>query len=571
MTSLADDDLRNDLSSTESGKGASLVALEQGGNVQQSINIVMPEWFGAQGNGLDDDSSAFSQAVNTGKDLYLTSGKTYLLSSPCVLPFITGYENGERRSVYGNGAKLKTTGAYSPFNQYIDDTNTSLGAVVYGWNFFDLSIEGFANKDSSYNTVNGAHGISYGFGKAYNINGLGLCNVIRAYGETLTKDVYGDELRNALYSCYPYPKDTTRGNNKLCNASVGWCSGDGLVLKGRNIYVDNFSYQYAGCITPENADEISGKSEGKAGEHRGVAISIGADGIRGGDIVITNVSGKYYGAGAFSFNGDNITLGGTLNVGSHYKENFISSLSGSVAWFNIQDSYIGFINAKDVFSGIGINSGSNNFRFDGMSIRSKMAISGAVLCSVTDSSTSTITRGSVGPVYLHGESTVNNDIYLNTAGVVFEGFYIAQMNNQQGGVSVEFAKACRVHRLDLISTTSASTNTWVRFSANARLDQYNSERAFGTALLVREGAVPSLGSINLRDKFGNSAPIIIQGDGTAIHNWSTCIITGSTTGRPIISGSLVMEGYTGPDWKLANPDKNGSVSYPVKTTKTLTN
>lgn len=133
MASLStDDNLRNDLSSTVSGKGASLVALEQGGNVQQSINIVMPEWYGARGNGQDDDSIAFNQAANTGKNLYLTPGKTYLLTSPCTLSFIKNYENGERRSIYGNSAKLKTTGAYSPFNQYTGGTNPSLSAVVYG-------------------------------------------------------------------------------------------------------------------------------------------------------------------------------------------------------------------------------------------------------------------------------------------------------------------------------------------------------------------------------------------------------------------------------------------------------
>lgn len=568
--STNDDDLRADLASTAIDKGASLVALEQGGSVQQAINFVMPEWFGAKGNGIDDDSVAFTLAAKTGKNISLRSDARYLISSPAVLAFVPGFIDGSRRDILGNGATIITTGPYEPFHQYSDETNTATTVIKYGWNYYALNFEGYTDKDGAWSIVNKSIGLSFGFGRAEKITGKGLCNVIRAYGKTLTRDIYGDNLRNALYSCYTYPDDNVTGENQLFNASIGWCSGDGLVLKGRNVQVDNFSYEYAGCITPQNADEISRKAAGKAGEPRGVAISIGADETQGGDIVITNVTGKYYGAGAFSFNGDNISLGGVLNVGSHYKENFIASLSGSVAWLNIQNSYIGFIHAKDVYSGFGINAGSESFRFEGISIRSKMAINGAVLCSATDSSTSSITRGSVGPVYLHGESTVNNDIYLNTAGIVFEGFYIAQMNNQQGGVSVEFAKACWVHKLDLIATTSAATNTWVRFSANARVDQYNSERAFGTALLVRDGAVPSLGSINLRNKLGNSAPIIIQGDGTAIHNWSTCTITGSTTGRPAISGSLIMEGYSGPTWKLAASGINGSVSYPDKTTKVLT-
>lgn len=566
MTDTAD--LAIKLADNEDGLGADLIGLPQGGTVGDAINTVRPEAHGAAADGVTDDTLSFTLAAATGKHLYLTPGATYLIASPSVLPFIAGYKSGERRNIYGNGATIVTTGPYEPFHQYVDETNTSTRVIKYGWNILDVNFKGYANKNSVWAIVNKSIGWSYAYGRAERINGVGLNAVIRGYGHTLTRDLYGDDLRNNVLSIYNDPIDGV-GYNYAFNIGAGWCTGDVVIIKCRKFYIDGVTYDYAGCVSAQNADEISKIAAGYQGEPRGVAVSLGADTIPGGDGDVLNVSGNYFGAGAFSLNGDKLAVGGVLNVGSHYTENFNPNLSGGVIWMNVRDSHIGFINAKDVFSGFGINSGSANFRFDGMSISSKMAMNGAALCSATDSSTSSITRGSVGPVYLHGASTINNDIYLNTAGIVFEGFYVAQMNNQQGGVSVEFARACRVKRLELIATNSAVTNVWVRLSANAQIDDYYAERGFGPALLVRQGAIPALGNITLRNKQGTDAPIIIQGAGTEIHNWNTCVITGPTTGRPTITGNLTMEGYTGPAWKLTTAGATGSVTYPDKTSKVL--
>ncbi|EIV6705555.1 TPA: hypothetical protein ACW71V_004094 [Klebsiella aerogenes] len=562
MASLNDENLRDDLSSTESGKGASLVALEQGGNVQQSINIVMPEWYGAKGNGLDDDSSAFTQAANTGKNLYLTSGKKYLLTSPCALPFIANYEDGERKTVFGNGAKLITKGAYSPFNQYTDETKSSLSAIVYGWNFFDLNIEGFANKDSSYDLVNGAHGISFGFGKAYNINGLGLCNVIRAYGKTIAKHIYGDELRNALYSCYPYPKNTSIGNNKLFNACVNWCSGDGLVLKGSDIYVDGFHYKYAGCITANNNDG--------ANATRGVAISAGADGVPASSVTINNISGEFYGAGSLNLNASDVTISGGINLGSYYTENFKAELSSAAVWLNVTNAMIGDIKCENIFTGLGINPGCSDFYISSFSAKSKYNVSKHPFFSIGDSVDTKITRGFIGNINLFGESAINNDVYINTAGVIIDSIHISQMNNQEGGDSVTIAKAATINNITLISTTSAATNNILNFLAAAKVQNIYIERVFGTAITVSNDIVPKLDRVYLFNKQGTKAPIIINGNGSASHQWGLVTITGPSVASPRISGSLIMEGYSGNEWKRAVDTVSASVSYPQKQTFTLT-
>ncbi|HHK8231261.1 TPA: phage head-binding domain-containing protein [Serratia marcescens] len=561
--------------------GAGLVGTTGGGTVQdfidgeperikEALGYVRPEDYGAKGDGITPDSEAFSRAAAEGKDLWLDGAKTYYIETPSILPFVQGYKTGVRRSILGNGARIKTSGPYEPFHQYTDETKTATRVIKYGWSLFDLTVNGYANKDSVWADVNKAIAWSYAYGRAERINGFGLNAVVRGYGRTLLRDIYGDDLRNNVVSLYSDPLDGVTGYNYAFNIRAGWCTGDVVIIKCRKFYVDGVTYEYAGCVTAQNADEIAKKAAGGLGEPRGVPVSVGADTTPGGDGVILNVSGGFYGAGALSLNGDLLTVGGVMNMGSHWTGNFNAALSGAAVWLNVKDSYIGFINVKDVYSGIGFNAGCENFRVDGMSVRSKMAIAGSVLCSATDSSSSAITRGSVGPIYLHGESSINNDIYLNTAGIVFDGFHVAQMNNQQGGYSVEFARACRVKDLNLVATTSASANTWVRFSANARVDNIVEERCFGTAFEVRDGAVPSIGDILLRNKQGDAPPVKILGDGTASHFWGTLTISGPTSGHPTISGRLTLEGYTGLTWRLAAADKAGVVNYPDKVSHTIT-
>lgn len=57
------DAIRTDLASTAAGKGAGLVALEQGGTVQDAVQWVTPEMFGAAADGVSDDSAAMTACV----------------------------------------------------------------------------------------------------------------------------------------------------------------------------------------------------------------------------------------------------------------------------------------------------------------------------------------------------------------------------------------------------------------------------------------------------------------------------------------------------------------------------
>lgn len=63
----------NFMSEVKSPRGASIINLKQGGNIQNAIMYLSPEMFGAVGNGKVDDSDAIIQAMNHARSMGLNS------------------------------------------------------------------------------------------------------------------------------------------------------------------------------------------------------------------------------------------------------------------------------------------------------------------------------------------------------------------------------------------------------------------------------------------------------------------------------------------------------------------
>lgn len=103
------------LASLSAPTGSSLIGYIQGsaGSIAQTVqtrlrnDFVVPEDFGAVGNGVADDTAALQAALTSGKDVMLTAGKTYLHTSELVIATTN-------QRVIGSGV-IRTSGAINSF------------------------------------------------------------------------------------------------------------------------------------------------------------------------------------------------------------------------------------------------------------------------------------------------------------------------------------------------------------------------------------------------------------------------------------------------------------------------
>lgn len=512
------------------------------------IKYVTPEMFGAVGDGVADDTLAWQTAVSKGVDIHANSQARYLITSPIKLPYMSGYQ-----LIEGNNCTLITLGNYSPFGQLSE--NGTAQVITIRKNFQNIIAIGGVNKNTSWNNASSAVFLSFSYGYAKNISAIGFCNALRAYGYTWAENIFANDLRNALWSAYD------PGYNSISNSRCGWCSGDGIIIKCEHAFVDNIHFEYAGCISQDNEDGPSAA--------RGVVISSGADQAPAQYLSISNVTCKYFGAGAINLNAKNMSIGGVLSFGSIYEDNFLAEKSTAAIWLSVSNSDVGDIKLGNVYAGVGINARTNNTRIGTIDIKSKMAVAGAILLSVSDSPESKIVGLEMDSIIFHGQSTLNNDIYLNTDGVRIGKIFVNSLANQQGGNSVSFAKACRVDSMYLQATTSSSENTICYFSAPASIGTLEIVRVYGSAIVIGSDVVPDIGDIYIRNKQGTTAPIKIIGTGNKTHYWGNVYILGVSIARPSVSGTLVMQGYSGPSWRLNDTSILGGTSFPEKQLTTL--
>lgn len=558
---VGDITLRGELASTDAGKGASLVQTEENGSVQDFVTAeilrrsnrteyVTPEMYGAVGNGVTDDTAAWQAAVNTGLEVRGRTTSTYLLASSVIFSW-----PAVKQLIDGRGCTIRVTGNYTPFNQRLGDNSVS--RITQNKSYINLVGVGPTSAAGVYNDFSSSDFINFSYGYAANITATGFTNAVRGQGYTHCTNIRGDDLRNALWSCYE------PGFNSISDSSCGWCSGDGLIFKGSYNSADSITFDVAGAIPADSQEAVPSAMA------RGVVVSAGADGEPASFSSISNITCRLFGAGGLYINGNSVNVGGACNLGSIYEDTYVAAKSAAALSLIVNDCIIGDVKFGNVFSGVGINANSNNTRIGTIDIKSKKAVSGAFLLSVGDSPTAAITNLDIEAIVFHGQSTINDDVYINTAGVRIGRIHVSALNNQQGGNTVNIAKAATIDELNLIATNSSSTNNIVMIQSNAKISKIYIERVFGTAITVSSGSFPVLGDVHLNNKQGTAAPIRINGDGAGSFYWGNVYITGPSITQPLVDGNIVMQGYTGPGWRRLSSGIASTASYPVKVSNAL--
>ncbi|UQT03591.1 amylovoran biosynthesis protein [Serratia phage vB_SmaM-Kodama] len=508
----------------------------------RNTNFVTPEMFGAYGTPDKDDSAAIEGALNSGLDVQFDGSATYIANRTLVLKSIKW-----QQFIDGNGAWIKYSDKSRGLINEIDANGVTQRYTKFR-SFFNLNLQGPATKNSKWNDVNQCDALCISYGVVENCNFYGWSNALRGFGEAYVNNCFGDDLRTAMFSCYD------PGYNEITNSSVGWCSGDAIILKGGSGKAHNVDIVYAGCIDKNNEDGATALP--------GCIVSCGADGAGSQNIQISNISCQYFGCAGLNIQGDGVTVSGDMNLGSIYEDNFQYANQAAALWIGAKNFTIGNLHFNKVHVGVGINGNCANGSIGKIRIMSKTNLAGSTLFSATDGPNSQITKVIVDAIDFLGASTINNDVYINTDGLYLKSFYIQSLNNLQGGYTVSLRKNARIGKMILAATTSASTSPVMLIESDSVIDELEFRRNFGTALVVENNARPVIKRLSFQYKQGVAAPFVIKGDGTMTLNWGDVDMFGPSVARPQIAGKLVMNSYQGPTFRPFDAAVYAGVSYP---------
>lgn len=515
-------------------------------------NFSTPEEFGARGDGITDDTLAVQKAFDTRKDVEFSGTSTYLLTKPIIV-----HESVRRQTINGNNCTITWKDmTNSPFN-FRTATGT-VDTILRNKVVKNFRSNGPVTVRSRWVDVNKCNFLSFADSIVTNIRAIGYSNALRSFGNGYASYCYGDNLRNALWSCYD------PGNNHIYFSSLGWSAGEGIVAKGDGVYVHGIHANLAGCLPKDSED----------GEDavRGVFMSTSADGFPAKNVYVSDISCDFFGAGALNLQGENVNVGGYVKMGSIWEDNYKPARSTSAIYLSLVNSQIGNIHLGTVHSGLGLNARCSNTSIGELTIAAKKQVNGTSILSAGDGPGGVLMSNvRVEGIQFYGQSTVNNDIYLNTSGISIGNIFISALNNQQGGDSVFISKNPHIERLYAKATNSASESNIVMITGDPLLEKVIIRRVFGTAVTVSALANPKIHSLYVMEKQGNTSPPVkvLGSTGTEERVFGDVQITGVSQNKPTLTGNLKMNSYQGPTWAKANPDYAASVSYPVSTTTVL--
>lgn len=133
---------------------ANTANIEKNASDISSINkkvapFVTPEQFGAKGDGVTDDTEAFKAAIDSGKAIILTAGKTYKIATIELTKNVSMYGSGNAPWIVEEHADTATSPAIICNSDYaftsFYDANREMQTVFYGIMFKECGLKDFYN------------------------------------------------------------------------------------------------------------------------------------------------------------------------------------------------------------------------------------------------------------------------------------------------------------------------------------------------------------------------------------------------------------------------------------------
>lgn len=544
LVSVGDANLRQELASPS---GASKVGLSHGGTLDDAINWVTPEMFGAVGDGVVDDISAINLALATGKNVRMNPVATYAVSSSLIFPYTAHHQTLE-----GNGATIKATAHFVMFCQRSSDGN-SMSDVLSNKNLFNIYGVGTAHAKSIYTKVAKSNFLKISNGTAMNLSAIGFCNGVSLMGNARVINVYADDIRNAAI----------RGegeNNFFLGLNAGFVAGDVVIIKSNYSYYGNLFCEYAG-VSPTDTEEPDNIRD------QGAMVSFAQDGQNAIGNIVDTCHCLNFGAAYAVFSGSYNKMTGSL-YGGAFVENRRSKGAANAIYMSGTNNMIGDVYFDLVYSGIEMHSNAINCSIGYITIESKSGY-GAYAIS-TNGYKNCFIRG----LRVKSGLTKSDDAYLGSSETKIGELVLENFTQPiSGGSPVRVVGSITIDRLFVSQATSAiTTNINVTIQAAAHIRNLQIDGCLGTSLIVSDGVLPKLDTVTISPREESIAPpcIFYSADGTADRRIGMLSIRGgASVGRPRCNGTIRIGSYLGPSWAVNATGISASVIYADPVVHTL--
>ncbi|RJF57273.1 hypothetical protein D4100_00240 [Serratia inhibens] len=514
-----------------------------------------PEFFGAKGDGITDDTNAWQAALDTELNVHGTSGKKYLITNTLLFKY-----GSKPQTINGNGCsfdwKKKEVGMWGQRTP-----NATVITYTSGKNYENFTVKGPVALDEVWEKVENCHAIEFSNGYARNLTISGFANAFKTFGNTFTSEINTDNLRNTIWS-------ERNNNNHISNVKCGTCAGDAIVIYSKFVSCHNINVEYAGVLP---AGQL-------ATTPRGCLISTGQDTYKDECkyVNISDVQCRYHGAAGLVLVGEHINVSGVINIGSLFEGSFVKDEKKVYKgiWIKGNNISIGDTTMESVYSGVQIERGSSDISIGNVYIRGSFIASSEVILSADDSAdpTQKIERVHISSIICDAYVSVGRAVLIRTDGVEIGRIYIRGIDNKSLDSAIYINGKSKFGSIEVYNPANAiSEQTLIEIIGSPTIKDVLVDGLYGTAIFVTSGALPNFGRIMLFNmKNTLKPPIKIDGDGSAFMSWGPVVVSGSFTAKPTLIGTLSLASWRSPQtWQAGDPAKKAVVKYPQEATITL--
>ncbi|MGP3068480.1 hypothetical protein [Serratia nevei] len=501
-----------------------------------------PEAHGAVGDGITDDTAAWTAALAMNVHVICDPRKNYRVTAPVYRKY-----SDVKISIDGRGCRMSIDHKDHAF--LTDASNTPNPSLydplgIYNTEFRNITAWNSATRMSRYGDVMRSTFARPFNGSVYGCDFTGFCDVVVLLGRSSYFDNYTTDCRDNALVIFG---DDNRGGPVV----GGVTGGDSVLCKSNNSVFSDISFVESGVLPLGHPD-----GDNTPG---GSPLAFAQDGDNAIGNIFGNVRCQRHGSGGVIMNGENNYVH-SIDVGSFVDASRTHLPAGGawVVYMSGKNNKIGDVKADYYHNGVQMHDKSEGCHIGNSTLQRKSPYGQFTLVA-----SGTQKNCSIGKVSAFENVNKNDEIYIAMPDIIIDGIEIRNFNSTYvaGQYVGRILSKCYIREIYISSAGDAThTRTALLLGANATIKRIHEDNIIAIGVEVATGASPRLGDVvvNQNTTLGTNNPVILRGSTSSeSREFSSMRVTG---GAPRIEGGTLNIGsYLGQRWQ---GNAAATVNYP---------